>query len=122
MNFERFRVPPGTVVKLKNYPTDETEPFKDKSQAREKLAADVKKLAELQSKKRTRSIALPRQVCMYLARTMTRHSLEEIGGYFGGRDHTTVLHAKRTIQSRCERDAQFQATMDLLAEEIHANT
>ena len=50
MNFERFRVPPGTAVKLKDYPTDETKPFEDKSEAREKLAADVEKLAELQSK------------------------------------------------------------------------
>ena len=50
MNFERFRVPSGTAVKLENYPTDETEPFKNKSQAQEKLAEDVEKLAELQSK------------------------------------------------------------------------
>ena len=45
-------------------------------------------------------IALPRQVCMYLARKCTRHSLEEIGGFFGGRDHTTVMHALRTIDSK----------------------
>jgi PPK2 family polyphosphate:nucleotide phosphotransferase len=50
MNFNRFRVPPGTTVKLKDYPTDETEPFVDKSEAQEKLAADVAKLADLQSK------------------------------------------------------------------------
>ena len=42
---------------------------------------------------RTKSVALPRQACMYLARELTGHSLEEIGGYFGGRDHSTVLHA-----------------------------
>lgn len=51
------------------------------------------RLADLQSKKRSQSIALPRQICMYLARNMTRHSLEEIGGHLGGRDHTTVMHA-----------------------------
>ncbi len=51
------------------------------------------KLPELQSKKRTKSIAYPRQVAMYLARKITRHSLEEIGGWFGGRDHSTVLYA-----------------------------
>jgi chromosomal replication initiator protein len=55
------------------------------------------RLSDLQSKKRHKSIAFPRQVCMYLARRHTRYSLEEIGGYFGGRDHTTVLHAVRTI-------------------------
>jgi chromosomal replication initiator protein len=55
------------------------------------------RLSDLQSKKRNQSIAFPRQVCMYLARKHTRYSLEEIGGYFGGRDHTTVLHAVRTV-------------------------
>jgi chromosomal replication initiator protein len=55
------------------------------------------RLSDLQSKKRNKSIAFPRQVCMFLARKHTRYSLEEIGGYFGGRDHTTVLHAVRTV-------------------------
>ncbi len=55
------------------------------------------KVSDLQSKKRHKSIAFPRQVCMYLARRHTRYSLDEIGGYFGGRDHTTVLHAVRTV-------------------------
>ncbi|MHC4294488.1 MAG: chromosomal replication initiator protein DnaA [Planctomycetota bacterium] len=78
------------------------------------------RLADLQSKKRSRSIAFPRQICMYLARTLTRHSLEEIGGYFGGRDHTTVLHANKMIERLRKEDAQFQATLDLLAQEIQA--
>ncbi len=55
------------------------------------------RLSDLQSKKRHKSIAFPRQVCMYLARRYTRYSLEEIGGYFGGRDHTTILHGVRAI-------------------------
>lgn len=63
--------------------------------------------ADLQSKKRHKSIAFPRQVCMYLARRHTRYSLEEIGGYFGGRDHTTVLHAVRTIDSDCKEDVEI---------------
>lgn len=50
MNWKRFRVPPGQKVKLRDYPTNATEPFKDKSQAREKLAADVAKLSDLQSR------------------------------------------------------------------------
>ena len=57
------------------------------------------RLSDLQSKKRHKSIAFPRQVCMFLARRHTRYSLEEIGGYFGGRDHTTVLHAVRTVDA-----------------------
>lgn len=58
------------------------------------------KLTDLMSRRRTKSIALPRQVCMWFARRHTRFSLEEIGGHFGGRDHTTVLHAIRTIEER----------------------
>ena len=79
------------------------------------------RLADLQSKKRSRSIAFPRQVCMYLARNLTRHSLEEIGGYFGGRDHTTVLHADRTIRAMQEDDVHFQATLERLTQEIQAS-
>ena len=55
---------------------------------------------------------------MYLARELTRHSLEEIGGYFGGRDHTTVLHAKRTIDLLRARNPQLQATLDLITQEL----
>ena len=64
------------------------------------------RLSDLQSKKRHKSIAFPRQVCMYLARRHTRYSLEEIGGYFGGRDHTTVLHAVRTVDHDIKDDAE----------------
>ena len=78
------------------------------------------RLADLQSKKRSRSIAFPRQICMYLARKLTHHSLEEIGGYFGGRDHTTVMHANRQIEGLVERDVQFQATLDRLTQDIRA--
>ncbi len=64
------------------------------------------RLSDLQSKKRHKSIAFPRQVCMYLARRHTRYSLEEIGGYFGGRDHTTVMHAVRTVSDDMAADRQ----------------
>ncbi len=80
------------------------------------------RLADLQSRKRSRSIALPRQICMFLARSLTHHSLEEIGGYFGGRDHTTVLHANRTVAAACDRDPQFQAKLEALTQEIRAVT
>jgi chromosomal replication initiator protein len=62
------------------------------------------KLADLQSKKRSRSISFPRQICMYLTRQLTDHSLEEIGGFFGGRDHSTVLHACDQIAQRMGSD------------------
>ena len=57
------------------------------------------KVAELFSKKRTRAIARPRQVAMWLCREVTTHSYPEIGDAFGGRDHTTVIHAVKTIDS-----------------------
>ncbi|MEM9381095.1 MAG: chromosomal replication initiator protein DnaA [Planctomycetota bacterium] len=65
------------------------------------------KLSDLQSKRRTKIIAFPRQVAMYLARKVTRHSLEEIGGFFGGRDHTTVLYAVEKIEGMVATDTEF---------------
>ncbi len=76
------------------------------------------RLADLQSRKRTKSICLPRQVCMYLARSLTRHSLEEIGGYFGGRDHTTVLHSLRAVEGRRQEDAALHSTLEQLSQEL----
>ena len=70
------------------------------------------KLSDLQSRRRTATIAFPRQVAMYLARRVTRHSLEEVGGFFGGRDHSTVLYAVTKISGLLERD---QATVDTLS-------
>ena len=55
------------------------------------------KVADMYSKKRPASIARPRQIAMYLAKELTQKSLPEIGDSFGGRDHTTVLHAVRKI-------------------------
>ncbi len=69
------------------------------------------KVSDLQSKRRQRSIALPRQVCMFLARRHTRYSLEEIGGFFGGRDHTTVMHAVKTVETRLESDVEFARSL-----------
>ena len=76
------------------------------------------KMTDLQSKRRQRSIALPRQICMYLARKLTRFSLEEIGGYFGGRDHTTVMHAVRTVEDRCGLDADFTRVIQTLETQL----
>ncbi len=70
------------------------------------------KLSDLLSKRRHKSVALPRQVCMWLSRKHTRYSLEEIGGYFGGRDHTTVLHAIRTIGIKRESDQELAQALD----------
>ncbi|MFQ5423063.1 MAG: chromosomal replication initiator protein DnaA [Phycisphaerae bacterium] len=74
------------------------------------------KLSDLRSRRRSRSIVFPRQVCMYLARQYTPHSLEEIGGFFGGRDHTTVLHANRLIARRRETDIVFRSRLEGIEE------
>ena len=76
------------------------------------------KLSELQSKRRNQSIAFPRQVCMYLARAKTNLSLEEIGGYFGGRDHTTVIYATDKIKKVIAADQRQNDLIQHLLREI----
>lgn len=66
------------------------------------------KISDLLSKRRNRSVARPRQVAMSLAKELTNHSLPEIGDAFGGRDHTTVLHACRKIKELRESDADIR--------------
>lgn len=65
------------------------------------------RLADLLSKRRNRSITRPRQIAMALAKALTSHSLPEIGNAFGGRDHTTVLHACRKVAELMEADTRF---------------
>ncbi len=80
------------------------------------------RLSDLQSKHRQRSIALPRHVCMFLARKCTRLSLEEIGGFFGGRDHTTVMHAIKTVEARLSTDTEFVSVMRLLEDKSRSQS
>jgi chromosomal replication initiator protein len=76
------------------------------------------RLADLQSKKRSQSITEPRQICMYLARKLTKHSLEEIGGHLGGRDHTTVMHACSKISQAKKSDPQMHFLLGELTKQI----
>jgi chromosomal replication initiator protein len=76
------------------------------------------RLSDLQSKRRAQSVTLPRQICMYLARRLTGRSLEEIGAFFGGRDHTTVLHAERKIHQMVDHDPAFRGTLEAIEREI----
>ena len=78
------------------------------------------KPSELLSKRRHKSIALPRQICMWLARKHTRHSLEEIGGYFGGRDHTTVMHAVKAVKSKRQDDGSLDHDVNALERQLLA--
>ncbi|MBS1189874.1 MAG: dnaA [Rhodocyclaceae bacterium] len=72
------------------------------------------KVADLFSKKRTRAIARPRQVAMWLCREVTTHSFPEIGDAFGGRDHTTVIHAVKTIDSLRTKDNELNHDLHVL--------
>ena len=76
------------------------------------------RLTDLQSKKRSQSITEPRQICMFLARNLTKHSLEEIGGHLGGRDHTTVMHACSKINQAKDNDHKMSALLNELTKQI----
>jgi len=76
------------------------------------------RVTDMLSKRRTRNIARPRQMAMFLAKSLTQHSLPEIGDAFGGRDHTTVLHACRKIESLCETDARLREDQAKLLREL----
>ena len=73
---------------------------------------------DLLSKRRTRSLARPRQVAMALAKELTEHSLPEIGDAFAGRDHTTVLHACRQIRTLMEADGKLREDWDKLIRKL----
>jgi len=72
------------------------------------------KLADMQSPRRARNVARPRQIAMYLAKQLTTRSLPEIGRKFGGRDHTTVMHAVRKVEELSAGDAGFAEDVELL--------
>jgi chromosomal replication initiator protein len=75
-------------------------------------------LQEMKAKKRTKTIVYPRQVAMYLARDLTDLSLPEIGGSFGGRDHTTVLHACEKIEAGSKNDEKLRWIINRLVMDI----
>lgn len=72
------------------------------------------RLADMHSARRARAVARPRQVAMYLAKQLTSRSLPEIGRKFGGRDHTTVMHAVRKVEELRSADAGFNEDVELL--------
>jgi chromosomal replication initiator protein len=86
----------------------------------QKTAADFYniKVADMYSKKRPANIARPRQIAMYLAKELTQKSLPEIGELFGGRDHTTVLHAVRKISAERGTDAQLNHELHVLEQTL----
>lgn len=86
----------------------------------QKTVADFYKIkvADMYSKKRPASIARPRQIAMYLAKEMTQKSLPEIGELFGGRDHTTVLHAVRKIAGERQKNSELNQQLHVLEQTL----
>ncbi|MBT4488758.1 MAG: chromosomal replication initiator protein DnaA, partial [Rhodospirillaceae bacterium] len=78
------------------------------------------RLADMHSARRARAVARPRQVAMYLAKQLTTRSLPEIGRKFGGRDHTTVMHAVKRIEELRQTDAALAEDIDLLRRMLEA--
>ncbi len=76
------------------------------------------KLSDLKAKSRTKAVAFPRQVAMYLARQLTHASLAQVGQAFGGKDHTTVLHAVDKIQTMMQEDPRLRRTIEQLIQGI----
>ena len=75
-------------------------------------------MSDMLSPRRTRSIARPRQIAMYLAKTMTQHSLPEIGRQFGKRDHTTVIHAVKKVEELQVSDTQIVKDIEVLRRQL----
>ena len=70
--------------------------------------------SDMTSKRRPNNIAIPRQAAMYLARILTKHSLQEIGDAFGGRDHGTVIHACKAMDNMMEQDTTMRSSVEFL--------
>ena len=76
------------------------------------------KIGELKSRRRSKTLVHPRQIAMYLCRELTDASFPEIGRHFGGKDHTTIIHACRQIAKAKEADSTLQTTLEGLKEQI----
>ena len=76
------------------------------------------RMADMLSRRRPANIAFPRQVAMYLSRILTEHSLQEIGGAFGGRDHGTVIHACKTVENMMDQDTSIKHSVEFLNEQL----
>ncbi|MNE51265.1 Chromosomal replication initiator protein DnaA [compost metagenome] len=80
------------------------------------------KLEDFKARKRTKAIAFPRQIAMYLSRELTDFSLPKIGDAFGGRDHTTVIHAHEKISQQMKTDQDLFKVINNITEKIKSST
>ncbi len=74
--------------------------------------------SDMTSKRRPNNIAIPRQIAMFLTRTLTKHSLQDIGDAFGGRDHGTVIHACKAVDNMMEQDAGMRGSIEFLRNQL----
>ena len=74
--------------------------------------------SDMTSKRRPNNIAIPRQIAMYLSRTLTKHSLQDIGDAFGGRDHGTVIHACKAVDNMMEQDTTARGSIEFLRTQL----
>jgi chromosomal replication initiator protein len=79
------------------------------------------KVQDIRARKRTRDIAFPRQIAMYLSKVLTDSSLSEIGKNFGGKDHSTVIHACKLIEERRKKDEELDKKIDYLTKKIRGS-
>jgi len=128
----------GALVKVAAYSSLNNEPvsiemaarvlrdFLSKEDREVSIERIMKKVAEhfrvktqdLLGSSRSRSVAMPRQIAMYLSRDLTNHSFPEIGSFFGKKDHSTVMHACRKISRECENNEEFRRFLDRLSHTI----
>ncbi len=97
--------------------------YSDKTVTIDKIKRTVAKyysisIKDMDSAKRTRNLAFPRQIAMYMSKELTDNSLPQIGKAFGGKDHTTVLHAVKKISAAVEKDEDLKDTVDYLIMEV----
>ena len=78
------------------------------------------RLSDLKGRKRNKAVVYPRQVAVYLARELTDYSLPELGEFFGGRDHTTILHAYDKIQKELKNNKSVKDLINRLVSEVKA--
>jgi chromosomal replication initiator protein len=74
--------------------------------------------SDMTSKRRPNNIAIPRQIAMYITRELTKHSLQEIGDAYGGRDHGTVIHACKAVNNMMEQDATTRSSVEFLKNQL----
>jgi chromosomal replication initiator protein len=86
----------------------------------QKVVADAfgVRVSDLKSKRRTKAVVLPRQVAMFLCRTLVGTSLPETGRLFGGKDHSTVIHACKVIEEKKEKDQDLKARIEALIKQL----